>query len=123
VLSYFTEHEAGAVLLTSAPISHDAYNDAGPSIKQWVRDNTLKILELWPAVKEYDLWIVNSTYGARECHINVWATGGSSCHVEVSVEAEGVAGAGSRMKWSRSQRDEGWAEYVTEVITYTFSLP
>jgi len=47
----------------------------------------------------------------------------SSCHVEVSVEAEGIAGTGSRMKWYRSQRDEDWAEYVAEVITYTFSIP
>jgi len=27
-LEDFTKHEAGAVLLTSAPIFHDAYNDA-----------------------------------------------------------------------------------------------
>jgi hypothetical protein len=114
VYSYSTTKDAGAILLTSAPITYERYFHAS-LFKKWVEKNALAILAGWPEVKEHDLWVVTSTFSTKKCAINMWNSHGKGVKVGFTADVLGIGNAGPSGDWLRSQTDEGWSEYSTKV--------
>lgn len=114
VYSYSVEKDAGAVLLTTPPITHDHYYHTSP-FKNWCKKNALTLLRQWPEVKRQGLWIITSTYATKKCAINMWTTRGRGFKVGFDADVMGVGKAGPSGEWYRSQTDEGWGEYTPEV--------
>ncbi|KAF9554917.1 hypothetical protein CPC08DRAFT_151930 [Agrocybe pediades] len=114
VYSYSTDKNVGAVLLTSSPITHTHYYHASP-FKNWCKKNALAILQRWPEVKEHGIWVVTSTHSTKKCAINMWSGRGRGFKVGFDADVAGIGKAGPNGEWYRSQTDEGWGEYTTEV--------
>lgn len=73
-------------------------------------------------MKEYGIWIVTSTHATKKCAINMWTRRGRGLKVGFAAEVAGIGKAGPSGEWYRSQTDEGWGEYTTEVCRRRFSF-
>lgn len=100
----------GAILLTASPITNDRFYHKSP-FKNWVKKNAAKIIERWPEVKDYQLWIVTSTYSTKKCAINMWKGQQIRFKIGFSIDVPGGAAASAGGEWYRDQKDEGWSEY------------
>ncbi|KJA17345.1 hypothetical protein HYPSUDRAFT_46553 [Hypholoma sublateritium FD-334 SS-4] len=114
VYSYHIDSDIGAILLTSAPVTHERYYHSTP-FKNWMKDNAHIILDRWRyEAKEFGMWIVTSTFSTRKCAINMWTTRKRGIKVGFSADVAGVGQIGPGVEWYRSHTDEGWGEYSSE---------
>jgi hypothetical protein len=114
IYSYSSTKNVGAILLTSAPITHERYFYATP-FKKWVSQNASAIITTCPDVKDHDLWVVTSTFSTKKCAVNVWNSRGTSLKVGFTADIGEVGKAGASVNWFRSQTDGGWSEYSAQV--------
>ncbi|KAF9483645.1 hypothetical protein BDN70DRAFT_958120 [Pholiota conissans] len=114
VYSYQVDQDVGAILLTSAPVTHERYYYATP-FKNWLAQNATVLLTRWrDEVKENGIWIITSTFSTKKCAINMWTKRGRGIKVGFSADVMGAGNIGPGVDWYRSHTDEGWGEYSAE---------
>jgi hypothetical protein len=110
VYRYQSSTSNGAILMTSPPVVRQRYFYESP-FRQWVQDNALRILEQRPEVRDHGLWIVTSTYGTKNCSLNVWS--GRQKEVMLGFSAKDVSGGevGPAAQWYEAASDSDWSRY------------
>ena len=110
--NYYSTSSFGAILVTTPPITHDAFLYEAP-FQKWFRDNAQTLLEKRPEVKDYDVTIVTSTYAAKACSLNATISKVKSVTIGFTAGAIGISEVAPAGTWYSSSADQGWAHYGT----------
>lgn len=112
---YVSSTNFGAVLLTGHPITKEYYYHDMPFIR-WLGKNSKTILQKFPEVKKYDLWIVTSTCSTAECALNAWNSSSKEVAVGFSSSMSQVGGFDGEVNWHTATDDEGWNFFKEKVF-------
>lgn len=95
--------EHGAMLMTKPPVIKQALYRDEP-IKQWAKQNAIKIKEEWPEVATDGLFIVTSTFSTSEACTNMLKTKGQKVTIGFSANVVGIGEIAPSANWQRRPR-------------------
>jgi hypothetical protein len=99
--------------MTSPPVVHQRYLYESP-FRQWVQENALQIIEKRPEVTQHGLWVVTSTYGTKQCSLNVWTGKQKETMIGFTVGDVSGAEAGPAAQWYEAASDSDWSRYSAD---------
>lgn len=105
--SFQSSSRDGAILLTSGPVVHDRYYHREPFL-QWMRLNADQLRKLYPEVKEHGVWVVTSTWTAKEAAINCWNDSGKAVKVGFALKALEIGEVAPKGRWVHQGFAAGW---------------
>lgn len=114
---YVSSTDFGAVLLTTFPVKKEFYYHNTPFWK-WFEKNSKTILQKYPEVKRYGLWIVKMTCSTPKCAVNAWRLREKHVKVGFSVDPSQVAGLEAQGNWYLARSDGGWNVFDDEVLPF-----
>jgi hypothetical protein len=98
--------------MTSPPVILQRYFYESP-FRKWVKENSLRILERRPEVMKHGLWVVTSTYGTKDCSLNVWDGKQKELLIGFSRKDVSAAELGPAAQWYEAASDLDWSRYGT----------
>ncbi|KAJ6150942.1 hypothetical protein N7470_007536 [Penicillium chermesinum] len=102
-----SERASGAVLVTSDPVVHERFYHESP-FKRWVVSNARRLLGEREELKEYELWVVTSTWSAREAAVNCWRDQKKAVEVGFKVGFVEIGEVAPKGDWVDRGAAEGW---------------
>ncbi|KAH7131617.1 hypothetical protein B0J13DRAFT_107361 [Dactylonectria estremocensis] len=100
-------NDKGAVLLTSGPVVHERYYHREPFL-QWMRQNARNLATAYPEVKSHGVWIVTSTWAAKDASVNCWTCSTKEVDVGFSTTALEFGEVAPKGSWLHAGSAEGW---------------
>ncbi|KAH6991512.1 hypothetical protein BKA56DRAFT_230390 [Ilyonectria sp. MPI-CAGE-AT-0026] len=99
--------DKGAILLTSGPVVHERYYHKEPFL-QWMRQNARNLATAYPEVKNHGVWIVTSTWAAKDASVNCWKSPAKAVDVGFSATALEFGEVAPKGSWLHAGSAEGW---------------
>ncbi|KAF4344802.1 hypothetical protein FBEOM_1232 [Fusarium beomiforme] len=110
----------GAILLTNGPVVYERFYHKEPLLR-WMKQNAKSLLKSYPEIKDHGLWIITSTWTAKDASVNCWNSKDKFIDVGFSttaLEFGEVAPKGSYLHggsaegWITTQSDQNGKGYV-----------
>ena len=105
--------------MTEPNVWREGYYHDSP-FEAWVKQNSEKLLQIRPEIKDYGLWVVKWTYTTKSCALNAWTDKDKQVTLGFQVSAVNVGEAAPHGTWYQSTSDGGWIGSSATVITHPY---
>jgi hypothetical protein len=121
VFEYWSKSDAGAILLTASPITKEGFFHEHVFV-EWVLENAIQLLKLYPVLFTHDLWVVTTTFSTKYCSHTVWSDKSKRVHVGFAVKQAGVGGMGPSGTWYEDHENDSWEKYGNDNVSAEIRL-
>jgi hypothetical protein len=113
------DKDHGAVLLTTGPVVNERFYHKEPLL-QWMKQNAKSIAKSHPEVRDHGLWIITSTWTARNASVNCWSSHEKAVDVGFSTTALEFGEVAPKGSYLHGGSAEGWITTQSEVSSTFF---
>jgi hypothetical protein len=114
-IKYTTSSSFGAVLVTTPPITHNAFYYSSP-FSQWVSDNAHALLsgDYKDDIHANGLVVVTQTYTTPKCSLTAWTDSKSEVFLGFDAGINGLGNLKPQGGWYEGNSASGWQKYEQE---------
>ncbi|KZF19065.1 hypothetical protein L228DRAFT_53304 [Xylona heveae TC161] len=115
-LKYKMTSDFGAVLVTAAPIIHEAFYYESP-FRNWVKENGRALLHgpLAEEIKSHGIFVVTQTYATARCSLTAWQNPSNEVFLGFDIGMTGIGELGPHAGWYEGRSDSGWNHFEGKV--------
>lgn len=81
----------------------------------FITENAQKLVEQYPELEKYGLWVVKVTFATKQCSNIVWSTAGKKVSIGFMASVAGVGGIGPSGEWYEEHGEEAWQKFRADV--------